>query len=79
MPEYDIVGIDKGFDNYVADAKSLMCPETCPTGAREAIRSDGVVIRLDAHGRIGMRNGSIVTTYFRPDMPAYYFARAAAR
>jgi len=79
MPEYDIVDLDKGFDNYVADAKSLMCPETCPTGAREAIRSDGVVIRLDAHGRIGMRNGNTITTYFRPNDSANYFARQAAR
>jgi hypothetical protein len=79
MPEYDIADLDKGFDKYVADAKSLMCSETCPAGAREAIRSDGVIIRMDAQGRVGMRNGNTITTYFRPDDPATYFAREAAR
>ncbi|WMX44034.1 SpvB/TcaC N-terminal domain-containing protein [Streptomyces roseicoloratus] len=79
MPEYDIPDLDKGFDNYVADAKSLMCSSTCPAGAREAIRSDGVVIRMDTQGRVGMKNGNTITTYFRPDDPATYFAREAAR
>ncbi|WP_406499494.1 polymorphic toxin-type HINT domain-containing protein [Streptomyces sp. NBC_00846] len=79
MPEYDIKDIDKGFDNYVADAKSLMCSDTCPAGAREAIRSDGVIIRMDSQGKVGMRNGNTITTYFRPDDPATYFAREAAR
>ncbi len=79
MPEYNIKDLDKGFDNYVSDAKSLMCSDTCPAGAREAIRSDGVVIRMDSQGRVGMRNGSTITTFFRPDDPAAYFAREAAR
>ncbi|MFE4621869.1 RHS repeat-associated core domain-containing protein [Streptomyces mirabilis] len=79
MPEYDIADLDKGFDKYVADAKSLMCSDTCPAGVREAIRSDGVIIRMDAQGRVGMRNGNTITTYFRPDDPATYFAREAAR
>jgi RHS repeat-associated protein len=79
LPEYDLDDLDKGFDKYVADAKSLMCPQTCPAGAREAVRSDGVVIRMDSRGRVGMRNGTTITTYFRPDDPATYFAREAAR
>ncbi|MEO3752480.1 polymorphic toxin-type HINT domain-containing protein [Streptomyces sp. B6B3] len=75
MPEYDRKG---GFEEYVADACSLMCGPL-PAGAREATRSDGVVIRLDASGRIGMRNGEEITTFFRPDDPATYFSREAAR
>ncbi|MFC8591697.1 Hint domain-containing protein [Streptomyces atroolivaceus] len=76
MPEYDT---PDGFDRYVADAERLMDPASLPAGAREAVRSDGVVIRLDAQGRIGMRNGNTITTYFRPDDPAAYFANEAAR
>ncbi|MGW1817946.1 polymorphic toxin-type HINT domain-containing protein [Streptomyces sp. NPDC002125] len=76
MPEYDT---PDGFDRYVADAENLMDPASLPPGVREAVRSDGVVIRLDAQGRIGMRNGNTITTYFRPDDPAAYFANEAAR
>ncbi|MFF1821363.1 polymorphic toxin-type HINT domain-containing protein [Kribbella sp. NPDC058245] len=79
MPEYAVKDLDKGFENYVADAKSLMCSETCPAGARQAIRSDGTIIRLDSSGRIGMRKGNTITTYFRPDDPGTYFIREGAR
>ncbi len=76
MPEYDT---PDGFERYVADAKALMCPGNCPAAVREAVRSDGVIIRMDSQGRIGMRNGSTITTYFRPDDPLAYFTREAAR
>ncbi|MEW2120037.1 polymorphic toxin-type HINT domain-containing protein [Streptomyces sp. NPDC005474] len=76
MPEYDT---DDGFERYVADAQALMCPGSCPAAAREAVRSDGVIIRMDSQGRIGMRNGNTITTYFRPDDPLAYFQREAAR
>jgi hypothetical protein len=76
MPEYDT---DDGFERYVADAQALMCPGSCPAAAREAIRSDGVIIRMDSQGRIGMRDGNTITTYFRPDDPLAYFQREAAR
>ncbi|EGX59580.1 hypothetical protein SZN_12073 [Streptomyces zinciresistens K42] len=76
MPEYDT---DDGFERYVADAQALMCPGSCPAAAREAVRSDGVIIRIDSQGRIGMRNGNAITTYFRPDDPLAYFQREAAR
>ncbi|WP_440103659.1 polymorphic toxin-type HINT domain-containing protein [Streptosporangium sp. H16] len=76
MPEYDT---DGGLERYVADAQALMCPGDCPAAAREAIRSDGVIIRMDSQGRIGMRNGNTITTYFRPDDPLAYFEREAAR
>ncbi|PZG46982.1 hypothetical protein C1I98_13795, partial [Spongiactinospora gelatinilytica] len=70
MPEYDT---EDGFERYVADARSLMCPVTCPAGARETIRSNGDIIRLDSQGRLGMRRGRVITTYFRPDNPLEYF------
>lgn len=76
MPEYDT---DDGFERYVADAQALMRPGSCPAAAREAVRSDGVIIRMDSQGRIGMRNGNAITTYFRPDDPLAYFQREAAR
>ncbi|MEU6525817.1 polymorphic toxin-type HINT domain-containing protein [Streptomyces sp. NPDC046924] len=76
MPEYDT---DDGFERYVADAQALMCPGSCPAAAREAVRSDGVIIRMDSQGRIGMRDGNTITTYFRPDDPLAYFQREAAR
>ncbi|MFH0241304.1 hypothetical protein ACGRHY_02420 [Streptomyces sp. HK10] len=76
MPEYET---DDGFERYVADAQALMCPGSCPAAAREAVRSDGVIIRMDSQGRIGMRNGNTITTYFRPDDPLAYFQREAAR
>lgn len=76
MPEYDT---DDGFERYVADAQALMCPGSCPAAAREAVRSDGVIIRMDSQGRIGMRDGNTISTYFRPDDPLAYFQREAAR
>jgi RHS repeat-associated protein len=79
MPEYDF---DGGFEQYVDDAKSLMCGETCPAGARQTTRTlDGVstVIRMDSSGRIGMREGNRITTYFRPDNPLEYFGEQAER
>lgn len=75
MPEYDYEG---GFEQYVDDACGLMCGQL-PAGAREATRSDGVLIRLDSNGRIGMRNGDEITTFFRPDDPLAYFRREAGR
>jgi RHS repeat-associated protein len=76
MPEYDY---DGGFEKYVEDACSLMCG-ALPSGAREFRRStDGVLIRLDSNGRIGMLNGEEITTFFRPDDPVAYFNREAAR
>jgi RHS repeat-associated protein len=77
MPEYDY---DGGFEQYEADAKKLMCNASCPAGARQAVRSsDGALIRLDSTGRLGIKRGDKITTFFRPDDPAAYFAREAAR
>ena len=77
MPEYDY---DGGFEDFVSDAQKLMCGNSCPAGARQAVRSsDGAIIRLDSSGRVGIRQGDVITTYFRPDDPAAYFAREAAR
>jgi RHS repeat-associated protein len=75
MPEYDY---DGGFEKYVEDACALMCGAR-PAGAREATRSDGVIIRLDSEGRIGMLDGNEITTFFRPDDPLAYFLNEAAR
>ncbi|SCL24453.1 polymorphic toxin-type HINT domain-containing protein [Micromonospora inyonensis] len=77
MSEYDY---DGGFEDFVSDAQKLMCGNSCPAGARQAVRSsDGAIIRLDSSGRVGIRQGNVITTYFRPDDPAAYFAREAAR
>ncbi|MDG4797813.1 hypothetical protein [Micromonospora sp. WMMD1082] len=79
MPEYDY---DGGFEQYVDDARALMCASTCPVGARETVRNlDGVttVIRMDATGKIGMRVGDRITSYFRPDNPLKYFEEQANR
>lgn len=51
MPEYDY---DGGFEQYVDDAKALMCGSACPARAREAVRNlDSVttVIRMDTTAR----------------------------
>lgn len=76
LPEYDT---DDGFERYVSDAKALMCPGSCPAGARQAVRSDGALIRLDGQGRIGIKKGGDIATYFRPDDPPAYFATEANR
>jgi hypothetical protein len=80
MPEYDR---DGGFEDMVSDAKKLMCGEVCPAGARETKRTlDGVttIIRIDdLSGRVGMRVGNRITSFFRPDDPAAYFEREANR
>ncbi len=76
MPEYDH---DGGFEKFEADAKNLMCGSTCPAGARQAVRSDGALIRLDSTGRLGIKQGDKIATFFRPDDPAAYFAKEAAR
>jgi RHS repeat-associated protein len=79
MPEYDHEG---GFERYVDDAKRLMCSDTCPAGATQTTRKIGgvdTVIRMDASGKIGMREGNRITTYFRPDNPLDYFGGQAAR
>lgn len=80
MPEYDLEDLDEGFNKYVADAKALMCSETCPAGVRQAKRSsDGAIVRLDASGKLGIRDGSTITTYFRPTDPDAYFAKESQR
>jgi RHS repeat-associated protein len=77
MPEYDR---DGGFEDYVSDAQKLMCSDTCPAGARQVVRSsDNAIIRLDSKGRIGIRVGDTITTFFRPDNPLGFLAREAAR
>ncbi|MFF4599819.1 Hint domain-containing protein [Amycolatopsis sp. NPDC001319] len=75
MPEYDY---DGGFEKYVADACKLMCGQL-PKGAIEATRGDGVLSRLDPQGRLGMRSGNDITTFFRPDDPLKYFQQEAGR
>lgn len=75
MPEYDY---DGGFEDFVSDARRLL-GDTPPPGARQAVRSDGAIIRLDLSGRLGIRKGDVIVTYFRPDDPAAYFAREAER
>ncbi|WP_433571565.1 hypothetical protein [Streptomyces sp. CA-251247] len=84
MPEYDY---DGGFEQMVDDAKALMCSDTCPVGAQETRRTlNGVttIIRLDSQGRVGMRVGNKITTYFRPGVnggksPQEYFDGEANR
>jgi uncharacterized protein RhaS with RHS repeats len=77
MPEYDREG---GFEDYVSDAQKLMCSSTCPAGAREVVRSsDNAVIRMDSRGRVGIRQGGRITTFFRPDEPAEYLAEQGGR
>ncbi|WP_127504075.1 polymorphic toxin-type HINT domain-containing protein [Actinoplanes solisilvae] len=54
----------------------------CPAGAQETVRTlDGqsTVIRLDSKGRVGMRVGDRITTYFRPDNPRGFFDQQANR
>lgn len=77
MPEYDT---DDGFERFVEDARRLMSGDTPPPGVRQAVRSDGAIIRLDMmSGRLGIRRGNVITTFFRPDDPPAYFAREANR
>ena len=84
MPEYDY---DGGFEQMVDDAKALMCTDTCPIGVQETRRTlngQTTIIRLDSQGRVGMRVGNKITTYFRPGVgggptPQQYFDREANR
>jgi hypothetical protein len=77
MPEYDT---DDGFDRYVADSKALMCPGSCPVGVREGVRSDGTLIRYElSTGKLGMKRGGKIVTYFRPEDEIKYFEREVTR
>jgi hypothetical protein len=76
MPEYDYEG---GFERYVADAQALMCGP-CPLGAREVRRDyDGAILRMDIKGRLGIRVGKEIATYFRPDDGLEYLDREGWR